>query len=143
MMRILLDTDVVLDLFLDKEPFSADSAVLWAAHEKAHLVTYISAITPVNLFYIARKLKGRDIARQAVVELLAALPVCLVDQAVLRNGLDTGFNDYEDAVQYSSAITSGLDAILTRNPQDYKSAKLPVYTPSGFLKNFPVYQTNE
>ena len=137
-MRILLDTDVILDLFLDREPFAEDSATLWPAHENGQLVTYISAITPVNLFYIARKLKNRTIARQAVVDLLSTLPVCLVDHSVLQNGLNAGFEDYEDAVQYSSALAISLDAILTRNTKDYKSAKLPVYTPSEFLQKFPI-----
>lgn len=138
MMRVLLDTNVVLDLFLDREPFAENSATLWKAHENGQLTTYISAITPVNLFYIARKLKGYDIAKQAIVDLLATLPVCLVDHTVLQDGLNAGFKDYEDAVQHSSALASGLDAILTRNTKDFTSAKLPVYTPADFLKKFPI-----
>lgn len=98
----------------------------------------MSAITPVNLFFVARRLKGYKIAQQAVGELLATLPVCAVDLVVLRAGLETGFKDFEDAVQHASAIAAGLEGIITRNVADYTQATLPVYTPSGFLSQFPL-----
>ena len=137
-MHILLDTDVVLDLFLDREPFAEAAAIIWQAHEQASLTAYISAITPINLFYIARKLKGRDIARQAINELLATLPVCTIDHAILQVGAASDFKDFEDAVQYASAVAGGMEAIVTRNIKDYQSASLPVYTPEDFLRQFPL-----
>ncbi len=136
-MQILLDTDVILDLFLDREPFAEAAAMLWQAHEQAYLTAYVSAITPVNLFYIARKFKGWDMAHQAVSELLAALPVCPVDHAVLQAGSASDFKDFEDAVQHASAAAGGIEAIVTRNIKDYQSASLPVYTPDEFLRQFP------
>jgi predicted nucleic acid-binding protein len=138
MKQILLDTDVILDLFLDREPFAENAAVLWKAHETGHLTAYISAITPVNLFYVARKLKGYELARQAVTELLNSLPVCLVNLTVLQNGLAIGFKDFEDAVQHASAVAAGLEGIITRNISDYKPAKLPVFTPSDYLNLYPI-----
>ena len=68
MKYLLLDTDVILDLYLDREPFADAAAALWQAHEAGHITAYVSAITPINLFYVARKLKGFAIARQAVTE---------------------------------------------------------------------------
>jgi predicted nucleic acid-binding protein len=142
MKQVLLDTDVILDLYLDREPFADDAAALWGAHEAGHLTAYISAITPVNLFYVARKLKGRKMAGQAVTELLAALPVCPVDSAVLKAGLAAAFKDFEDAVQHASAVAVGLEGIITRNVADYQQASLPVYTPSDYLSQFPVPSQN-
>lgn len=138
MKQVLLDTDVILDLYLDREPFADAAARLWKAHESGHLTAYMSAITPVNLFFVARRLKGYKIAQQAVGELPATLPVCAVDLVVLRAGLETGFKDFEDAVQHASAIAAGLEGIITRNVADYTQATLPVYTPSGFLSQFPL-----
>jgi predicted nucleic acid-binding protein len=138
MKQILLDTDVILDLYLDREPFAEASAAWWAAHEAGHLTAYVSAITPINLFYVARKFKGREIARQAVEELLAVLPVCAVNLAVLQDGLAIGFKDFEDAVQHASATTARLEGIVTRNVDDYKQATLPVFTPSDYLSQFPI-----
>lgn len=132
-MRVLLDTDVILDLLLDRAGFAEHAAALWEAHEQGRLEAYVSAITPVNVFYIARKLKGIETARQAVIELLATLRVCPLDQAALEKALTLPFSDYEDAVQLASALANRLDALITRNLEDYKNAALPVFSPSEFL----------
>ena len=137
-MRVLLDTDVILDLFLDRVPFADAATTLWQGHEQRAIIAHISAITPVNLFYIARKLKGVETAQQAIGALLAALPVCPVDYNVLRTGLALPFKDFEDAVQHASATTAHLEAIITRNVRDYTAATLPVYTPEAFLQHFPI-----
>lgn len=134
MMRVLLDTDVVLDLLLDREPFAEAAAELWELNRQRRYEGYICAITPVNVFYIARKLKGRDEARQLVVKLLTALRVCSVDSIVLQGALSLSFTDFEDAVQHASAASNLLDVIITRNIDDYKAATLPVFTPVDFLK---------
>lgn len=134
MMRALLDTDVVLDLFLDRKPFAEAAAELWELNRQNRYEGYVSAITPINVFYFARKFKGRGEARQIVAKLLAALPVCTVDSSVLRGAMSISFSDYEDAVQHASATASLLDAIVTRNTDDYKSSTLPVYTPTDFLR---------
>lgn len=135
-MRILIDTNVILDIFLDREPFVNDAGLIWKAHEEERLTAYISAITPVNLFYIARKLQGREIATRAVHRLVATLPVTTVNQSVLESGLLLGFEDFEDAVQHASAEAHGLDAIITRNIADFASARLEVFAPGDFIKKY-------
>jgi predicted nucleic acid-binding protein len=132
-MRVLLDTNILLDLFLDRDPFADDAAALWQAHAEGRITGYVSAITPVNLYYIARRLRNRDVARQAVTELLAALPVCPLDQTALQTALTLPFTDYEDAVQHASATGSGLAAIVTRNIKDFTGATLPVLSPADLL----------
>lgn len=143
MMLVLLDTDVILDLFLDREPFADAAAILWRAHETEQLTAYVSAIMPVNIFYVARKLKGQEVAHQAVTELLAALPVSTVDHAVLQAALATDFKDFEDAVQHASALANGIETIITRNVSDYSAATLSVYTPDDFLRQFPLGDETE
>lgn len=135
-MRVLLDTNVVLDLFLDRAPFADDTAALWLAHEQQRIDAYVAAITPINLFYIARKLRDERTARQAVVELLAALHVCPIDQGVLNSALSLPFRDYEDAVQHAAASSAGLEAIITRNEKDYSAATLPIFTPKEFIDKY-------
>ncbi len=83
MMRILLDTDVILDLMLERPGFADAAAILWQAHEQGRLEAYVSAITPVNVYYIARKLKGAEIARQAVRDVVTTLRVCPLDHVAL------------------------------------------------------------
>lgn len=137
-MRVLLDTDVVLDLYLDREPFAEQAEKIWQANERGVFAGYVAAITPVNLFYIARKLRGAATARQAVTALLAALRVCPVDLGALKEALALPFKDYEDAVQHASAEASGLDAIVTRNGEDYAGARLAVMSPVEFVKKMAI-----
>jgi len=87
----------------------------------------------VNVFYLMRKAKGIDQARQAIGDLLIAVEVCPITQTVLEAAFTLSFTDYEDAVQHASAAAVGLDAIVTRNLDDYKNAVLPVYSPADFL----------
>lgn len=132
-MRVLLDTNVVLDFLLDREPFADAAAQVWEAHRHGKIVAYVSAITPVNIFYIARKLKGVDMARQAVAGLLHECQVASVDASVLRAAAALSIKDYEDAVQLASALHNRLDAIVTRDPNDYPSDSLAILSPSDVL----------
>ena len=132
-MRVLLDTDVVLDLVLAREPFDQAARVLFKWHEQGRIDAYIAAITPVNVFYIVRKLKGVDEARQAVKLLLVSLTICPLHKSILDEADKLPFTDYEDAVQHASASTSRLDVIVTRDLRDYKNATLAVLSPREFL----------
>lgn len=140
-MRVLFDTDVVLDLVLAREPFDQAARALFKLHEQGGIDAYIAAITPVNVFYIARKLKGVDAARQAVKLLLASLTVCPLYKSILDEAGKLPFTDYEDAVQHASAIASRLEAIVTRDLNDYKNATLPIFSPREFLDKIKLQQT--
>jgi predicted nucleic acid-binding protein len=137
----LLDTDVVLDLVLGREPFAQASAQLFKLHEQGKIDAYIAAITPINVFYITRKIKGGKAAQQAVELLLGSLAVCPLSHSVLDEAYKLPFADYEDAVQHASATASGLDTIVTRDINDYKNATLPVFSPSDFLMKLESQQT--
>jgi predicted nucleic acid-binding protein len=137
MMRVLLDTNVILDVFLRREPFIRAAAAVWQANEDKLFEGYVSAITPVNLFYIAGKIQGSNVARAAVVELLSAWRICPIDASILQSALTLPMRDYEDAVQHASASAIQIDAIVTRNLKDYTGATLPVFSPEDFLKQLP------
>ncbi len=137
MMRALLDTNVVLDHFLARQPFDIEALAIWRANEQAHFTGYISGITAVNLYYVARKEIGRVRARQAVAEVLAVMHVAPFDLAVLQAAHALQWSDYEDAVQHASATASGVEAIVTRNLNHYTSATIPVFSPAAFLAQLP------
>ena len=132
-MRVLLDSDVVLDFLLEREPFFEVAGELFELIAQGACGGYISAVTPVNVFYLMRKAKGADKARRAIGDLLIVFQVCPITHTVLEAALALSFTDYEDAVQHASAAAVGLDAIVTRNLGDYKNAALPVYSPADFL----------
>ena len=136
-MRTLLDTDVVLDVILAREPFAKEAAELLDLGEQGLFEPYVSAITPLNIFYIARKAKAVRDLRQAIQSLLETVDVCPIDKSILRSAFDLRFVDYEDAVQHESATAA---AIVTRDIHDYKYATLPVFTPEGFLQHLKSQQ---
>lgn len=137
MTHALLDTDVILDLVLAREPFVDDAAALWLAHEERRFTAYIAPITPINVFYIVRKIKGAAIARETVDILVTTLRVGTIDQQVLQSALSMTMADYEDAVQVATAKSNQLDAVITRNTGDYTNASVLVFTPADFLKQLP------
>jgi predicted nucleic acid-binding protein len=132
-MRVLVDSDVVLDLFLERPGFVSQAELLWEAHAQGRIEAQVAPITVISLFYFSRKFKGAVVAHKAVDQLLATVQVCSLNHSVLRDASTLGFQDYEDAVQVAAAMAAGLDAIVTRNVNDYKNSPLPVYSPTDFL----------
>ena len=132
-MRVLFDTDVVLDLILERPPFVQIARKLFDLHEQGRTEIFVATITPINVFYVTRKNKGREEARSAIDELLSSISVCPLDLPILAEAQKSTFRDFEDAVQHACAIASGLDGIVTPNLKDYKDSSLPVFSPSEFL----------
>ncbi|MBX0331249.1 PIN domain-containing protein [Oscillochloris sp. ZM17-4] len=132
-MRVLIDTDVVLDLVLKRAAFYADAFALWQAGDQGRYERYIAAMTPINAYYIARKMLGAADARQAIGDLLAATRICAIDDQVVRAALGSATADFEDAVQIAAALHTGLNIIVTRNTDDYTASPIPVLTPAQFL----------
>jgi predicted nucleic acid-binding protein len=132
-MRVLLDTDVVLDYLLEREPFAQTAGKLFELSAQGAFAAYISGVTPINVFYIGRKVMERDNLKRALNDLLLAVRVCPINHHVLHQALTLPFVDYEDAVQHASATASRLDALVTRILGDYQNATVPVFSPTDFL----------
>jgi putative PIN family toxin of toxin-antitoxin system len=135
-MRVLVDTNIILDDFLEREPFVEDAAGLMEAIESERIVGYVTATTLTNIFYIARRqTRSVELARQAVSETLTLMEVCLVDRVILEAAFASNLRDFEDAVQLACAMASRLDAIITRNAQDFAGATLPILSTSELLES--------
>jgi predicted nucleic acid-binding protein len=132
-MRVLVDTDVVLDLMLKRPTFYHDAFALWRAGDQGRYERFIAAITPVNAYYIARKFLGAASARQAISDLLTASNICAIDEYVLTTAHSSPIADFEDAVQIYAAVHAGMDVIVTRNGPDYAGSPIPVLTPADLL----------
>jgi predicted nucleic acid-binding protein len=132
--KILLDTDVNLDFILQRQPFYIEAKEIFLSLVKGNFEAYICGITPLNIFYIARKEYGNDKTRLEISKLLQLVNVCDVNRQILQIALTSKITDYEDAVQNESAIAENLDAIVTRNTKDFKNSTLKIYTPSEFLQ---------
>jgi predicted nucleic acid-binding protein len=133
-MRALLDTNLILDLFLERPEFIRAAEELWEANRRGRFNGFVSALTPATVFYIGRKVKGEAARRQALAGLLAKFEVCAVDHATLQFALGLPLKDYEDAIQLASAMSYRLDAIITRDLEDFAGAGIPIFSPADFLK---------
>ena len=132
-MRVLLDTNMLLDVLLDRAPFVTDSSAIWAACDGGRLVGVIPASTLTDIFYIARRATDRATARVAVGLYLAAFDICPVDRMTIEQATALPGDDFEDNVQLACAIIAGLDAVVTRNDRDFSASPIPILTPAALL----------
>jgi predicted nucleic acid-binding protein len=133
--RVLTDTNVVLDFLLQREPFCQDAELLFQAIDAGQLIGYVTATTLTDIFYISRKhTRSVEQARQAVSETLTAMVICPIDRAVLESAFNSGLVDFEDAVQIFGAVAQGLDAILTRDNKGFLSSPIPVLSIQELLQ---------
>ena len=132
-MKILIDTNVVLDLLLQREPFATSAIALFEQIERGNLAGYIAATTITNIFYIIRKTEGREVAIAAIHRLLIGLQFCAVDRQTVTTALTLGLKDFEDSIQLACATIAQLDAIVTRDRKDFIGSTLPVYSPTEIL----------
>lgn len=132
--RVLVDTDVILDLLLERQPFFPAATRLFQAFEEKKLDGYVSSLAYANLFYVLRKHVGGPRAIAILRKLRLITRVLAVEEKTIDLALASTFSDFEDAIQYYSALEAHLDAIVTRNDRDYKSATIAVVTAEGCLE---------
>jgi len=136
MKRVFLDTNVVLDYILQRHPWHAEAQPVWEQIANGKMEGFISAITPLNISYIVRKSFESSIMLTLLNDLYDALEIVPLDQTILRAGLVSPINDYEDAVNEISAVQARVEVILTRDINDFKKARLPVLTPGDFVNQY-------
>ena len=133
MNKVFVDTDVILDLLAKRVPFFHFSAVLFTFAEMKKLELYTSPLVLANTFYILRKQLGNNEARNALRKLRILLHVVDSSESIIDKALNSDFTDFEDAIQYYTALEHEITVILTRNLRDYKNASVIVQTPEAFL----------
>lgn len=131
---MILDTNVVLDVLLDRKPFSGDAEKLFACVERGELDAFLCATTITTIHYLASKALGFDQARILVKKLLSLFDIAPVNRSVLESAEDLGFTDFEDAVLHEAARNAGVQSIVTRDPKGFAQASLAVHLPGLFLK---------
>jgi predicted nucleic acid-binding protein len=134
MIRALLDTNVILDTLLAREPSGVQAAAVWQAHEDNLFTGYICAITPPIVFYVARKQLGKQKALALITDITDTFEVCAVNKQVLQSALRLGMTDYEDAIHAASALAEGLEFIVTSNLRDFRKSPVKAVSPVEFLK---------
>lgn len=132
--NLFVDSDVVIDFFTDREPHINPASELFELNEQGFVKLYISAVSINNIYYIVRKFLGHKKTIEVVEALTEMTEIVGTTKIEIIQALKNDFSDYEDSVQYSSALTiKGLDAIVTRNIKDYRNSFISVMTPLNFL----------
>ncbi len=141
-MKTLFDTNVILDVLFDREPFSSDASYLLSKVEQSEIIGFICATTITTIHYLATKALGPKAAIQHIQTLLSLFEIAPVNRLVLENALSLKFKDFEDAVLHESACHAGAKYIVTRNIFDFKKTKLPVFDPAGFVNALESLKNN-
>lgn len=132
-MKVLFDTNIILDVLFDREPFSDTAAILMSEVERSRLKAFLCATSVTTLYYLIQKAIGRKKAEKAVGNLLELFQISPVNKAILEKALISPFNDYEDAVIYESAQKAGVGSIVSRDVQGFKNAEIHVYSPEELI----------
>ena len=133
-MKVFFDTNVLIDVLALRQPFYEDSAELWTLSERRTITGLVSVLTFTNTFYIVRRLADLKTARRALTLIRDAFNPVACDGDIIHRAIASKLGDFEDAIQYISAIQIGVDCIVSRNVSHFPaSGECPALTPAEFL----------
>ncbi len=135
MKKVLIDTDVILDFFFDRKPFSDDSAIILSLCEQGKLQGFITPVIVSNTYYLLRRTAQHGKVIEKLKQLLTITNVLQMNKLVIENALNSKFKDFEDALQHFAAVDYGeIEVIITRNTKDFKNSEIGVMSPDSFVK---------
>lgn len=135
-MKILIDTNIVLDHLLDRTPFNKAAEWLFTQTELGELETYVGGTTITTIHYLIRKALNLKTANASVEKLLRLFEIAPITRSILATALNSKFTDFEDAVLHEAAIHCGAEAIITRDAKGFRHAKIRTYSPDEFIYSF-------
>ena len=136
-MTVFLDSNIILDILLKNADFYEESKKVLELSDSKTIDFYVSAASITDIFYILNKrLNNKEETKRHLQDLLEIVSVTGIDEACIKNALNSSWKDFEDAVQHESSIQIGADYLVTRNTDDFKSSMVRIISPSEFLKEF-------
>ena len=133
-MRVIIDTNVVLDVLLAREPFAGTGAEVFALVEQSSIEAALCATTVTTVDYLLTQSLPRNEARRALQALLGLFEVAPVNRAVLEGALRSRIEDFEDAVLEQAGLLAGAEAIITRNTKDFRRSSIKALDPIELLR---------
>ena len=135
MTRILIDTDVILDFFFDREPFAENAAKILSLCESKEIKGFITPVIISNVYYLLRQTAKHEKVIEKLRMLVSFTEILVIDKDAILQALNSDFKDFEDALQnYAAELDKEIDLILTRNTKDFKNSSLAVMTPDNYIK---------
>lgn len=135
MNKVLIDTDVILDFFFDREPFSENASKILSLCESKEVIGHITPVIISNVYYLLRQTAKHEKVIEKLTLLISFTEILVMDKNAIVQALSSDFKDFEDALQnYSAELNKEIDIIITRNVKDYKNSNLAIMTPGSYLK---------
>ncbi len=135
MKRIFLDTNIIIDLLAEREPFYESAAKLATLADQKKIVLISSTLSFANVNYVLSKFDSSDLAMQKLRKFRILCEVASVNQEILDKALNSNFSDFEDALQYFSALQSKCEIIITRNGKGFKKSTLAIFTAEEYINS--------
>lgn len=132
-MILFVDTNVILDVFIRRQPFYEDSSCIWTLCETGKITGFVSALSLPNVFYVLRRAQGYKAAKKGMGFMRDVFSIVPLDAQITNQAIDADIKDFEDAIQFFSALRAGADSLITRNTKDYPAGDVPTQTPTEFL----------
>ena len=136
MIKVFVDSDIILDLLSQREPHYIHAAKLFTLIDQQEIIAFTSPLIFANLHYLLKKLTSNLSALKSLRKLKTLMNILPIDERVIEQALNSEFKDFEDAIQYFTAVNNGINLILTRNKVDYKKSKITISTAEEFIKTW-------
>ncbi len=140
-MKVFVDTNVLLDILARREPFHAEAARIWSLAERGRVEALVSVISFNNVYYVVRRASNRKSAEKSLRLMRDIFTPVPFSVQILNQAIDAGYNDFEDAIQFHSAIHAEADCLITRDANHFPANDLPVLSPAAFLASLQSEQT--
>ena len=133
--KIFVDSDIVLDVLCKRDPYYEYAAKVFSLADMKKLTVYTTSLVVANVYYILRKAIGIEKSKEALRKLRLLVKIISVEEREVDLALNSSFSDFEDALQYYTAVKHGMETLLTRNIKDYKEKDLSIQTPEQFIND--------
>lgn len=137
MRKVLFDTNIILDIILEREPFYEEAVKLFELLDKDKISAYVSATTITDIYYIAKKVKGHKKSHEFISNLVEIVNILGIDKEIILNALSKEMKDFEDAIQLTASELNKIEYIVTRNKNDFKNrSSVKIFSANEMLNEF-------
>lgn len=133
--KLFLDTNVILDLLGEREPFYDSIAKIATLADKGNIQLMVSAFTYPTVYYLLSRFEDKEIVKEKIRKFKVIAETSDLTDKIINKGLSSRFNDFEDSLQYYCAVETDCNIIITRNSKDFKASEIPVFTPYEYLNS--------
>jgi predicted nucleic acid-binding protein len=134
-MKLFWDTNIMFDFLGERDPFYISAAKIATLADKREVTVVASALSYATISYLLAKYESIEKIKDKLRKFNVISEICELDEVIIEKGLNSNFLDFEDSLQYYSALRTECDIIITRNGKDFKKSQIPIMTPDEFLKS--------